>query len=245
MSVRRASRYLELLLLAAGIGCLAVYGAAGLHARMAQARAERAFDEAMTAAAMPADPPTVAAATCPPLPGEQDAAARAQADWRSMLLAPPAADQTSWDPERRRLHAQAVSELSPDAVLARLDVPSMKLSVFVLPGTDAFSLNGGVGHIPGTARPGEPGNVGLAGHRDGFFRGLGSLATGDVLRLTTPRGSVEYHVEWTRIVDPSDVDVLAGCGKDALTLVTCYPFRIVGHAPKRYIVRATRSGAQT
>jgi len=240
----RASRLVERLLLVIGACCLAVYGAAWLHARMMQARAARAFDAMLASASVPADVP-VPAASCPPPSDAQDAAARAQATWQSMLLETPVADQSTWDPERRRLYAKALGELNADAVLARLDVPSMKMSVFVLPGTDAFALNGGVGHITGTARPGEPGNVGLAGHRDGFFRELGTLATGDALLLTTPRGKVEYRVEWTRIVDPKDVDVLAGCGTDALTLVTCYPFRIVGHAPKRYIVRATRAGDQT
>lgn len=245
MKRHRVIRLAERLLLVAGGACLLVYGGARLHARTAQARAERRFAEAMTAAAVAAGADlAVPPPSCLSGSGEQDAAAAASA-WQSTLRTTPVADQSTWDPERRRLHAQAIAALSPDAVLGRLDIPSIRVSVFVLPGTDAFSLNGGVGHIPGTAQPGEPGNVGLAGHRDGFFRGLGGVAAGDVMTLTTPRGTADYRVEWTRIVDPADVDVLAGCGADALTLVTCYPFRIVGHAPKRYIVRATRSGAQS
>jgi sortase A len=92
--------------------------------------------------------------------------------------------------------------------------------------------------VPGTAFPGETGNVALAGHRDTVFRLLGEVQPEDTLRLTTPDGVFEYRVEWLAIVDPGRTDVLASTGESLLTLVTCYPFAYVGSAPFRYVVRA-------
>ena len=158
------------------------------------------------------------------------------------MLRVPTPDMSDWAQGRRECHARSLAEIDRDAVLGRLDIPSIRVSVIVLPGVDAVCLNGGVGHIPGTPRPGEPGNIGIAGHRDGFFRGLEHIAKGAVLRLTTPRGAFEYQVQWTKIVEPKDVEVLAGSGADEITLVTCYPFRVLGSAPKRFIVRALCTG---
>ncbi len=95
-----------------------------------------------------------------------------------------------------------------------------------------------VGHFPGSAFPGESGNVALAGHRDTAFRALGEVLPEDVLLLTTPDGVFEYHVEWLAIVDPGRTDVVAPTDEPRLTLVTCYPFEYVGRAPLRYVVRA-------
>ena len=95
-----------------------------------------------------------------------------------------------------------------------------------------------MGHVPGTALPGENGNVGIAGHRDTFFRELRNVKPEDRISLTTARGTFEYFVEYARIVKPEDVEVLAPTEEPLLTLVTCYPFYYVGAAPERYIVRA-------
>jgi sortase A len=108
----------------------------------------------------------------------------------------------------------------------------------VLPGTDEFVLNRGVGHIEDTARPGAEGNCGIAGHRDGFFRGLKDIALGDAIELETLDGRQMYHVERRWIVDPEDVSVLDPTPVRSLTLVTCYPFYFIGSAPQRFIVRA-------
>jgi sortase A len=98
-------------------------------------------------------------------------------------------------------------------------------------------LNRGAGRITGTARPGEPGNIGIAGHRDGFFRALKDIAVGDSVTLDTGADLVAYVVESIKIVTPADVTVLARTTTPSLTLVTCYPFYFVGDAPHRYIVR--------
>jgi sortase A len=97
-----------------------------------------------------------------------------------------------------------------------------------------------VGHIPGTALPGERGNVGISGHRDTFFRPLRNIQRNDIIILTTLVSEYRYRVVSTRIVSPNDVAVLDQNGSETLTLVTCYPFYFVGSAPNRFIVRAER-----
>lgn len=182
--------------------------------------------------------PPVAPPRCPSGLESSAAAPGNEVSWRSEMLQVPPPDMSDWAQGRRECHARALAEVDRNAALGRLDIPSIRVSVIVLPGVDAVCLNGGVGHIPGTPRPGEAGNIGIAGHRDGFFRGLERIAKGSVLRLTTPRGAFTYEVQWTKIVEPKDVEVLAGRGADEITLVTCYPFRVLGAAPKRFIVRA-------
>jgi sortase A len=112
-------------------------------------------------------------------------------------------------------------------------------------GSDARTLQLAVGHIPGTARPGEDGNVGLAGHRDTFFRRLRDIEPDDRIRIVTPSGTYDYRVQRTDVVEPSDVGVLERTTEPSLTLVTCYPFTYVGSAPERFIVRAVLERAGT
>src|SRR5207344_2603970 len=117
-------------------------------------------------------------------------------------------------------------------------IPKIRLEVAVLPGTDDHTLDRGAGHIEDTPQPGAAGNSGIAGHRDGFFRGLQDIAAGDAIELDTLEGTHVYRVERTWVVEPEDVSVLDPTPTRALTLVTCYPFYFVGPAPKRFIVRA-------
>jgi len=125
--------------------------------------------------------------------------------------------------------------------LAVLEIPKIGLEAPVFNGTDDLTLNRGVGRILGTARVGQGGNVGIAGHRDGFFRGLKDVQVGDGIELRTPRGTETYRVSDIEITSPADLKVLAERGVPTLTLVTCYPFYFIGNAPQRYIVRATAS----
>ena len=108
----------------------------------------------------------------------------------------------------------------------------------VLEGDDAQTLARGVGHIPGTALPGWSGNVGLAGHRDTFFRALRHISLGDDILVTTLQGCYRYRVVSSEIVSPDETRVLDGSAVPSLTLVTCYPFHFIGSAPKRFIVHA-------
>jgi sortase A len=131
-----------------------------------------------------------------------------------------------------------IGRLTEGEPLGRMDIPRIGMSVVVLEGIAPHTLRLGVGHVPGTALPGAPGNVALAGHRDTFFRGLRKIHKGDAIMVTTLRGSYTYVVESTKVVPPDDVAVLDRTSRPALTLVTCYPFYFVGAAPKRFIVRA-------
>lgn len=152
---------------------------------------------------------------------------------------PTGVDFTLWSEGRIRAYQDSHDEEGrwPQA-LALLEIPRLGLTVPVLEGTDELTLNRGVGHIEGTALPGECDNVGIAGHRDGFFRVLKDVTDGDTIELQTLWETLNYTVEDIRIVEPEAVQVLAPTGTPVLTLVTCYPFYYVGNAPERYVVRA-------
>ena len=122
--------------------------------------------------------------------------------------------------------------------IARLEAPSVALSATVLEGSDDGTLARAAGHIEDTAFPGQPGNIGIAGHRDTIFRPLRRLRDGDPITLSTSDRVFRYRVSGTKIVDPQDVYVLDPTDRPAVTLVTCYPFEFIGHAPRRFIVRA-------
>jgi sortase A len=150
-------------------------------------------------------------------------------------------DLSFWDPKRISAWRAELQKPAPPP-LAVLRVPKIRLEVAVLPGTDDFTLNRAVGHIEDTALPGMDGNSGIAGHRDGFFRGLKDVGRGDAIEIVTLRGKEVYNVERVWVVSPEDVSVLDATDARSLTLVTCYPFYHVGPAPQRYIVRAVNSG---
>lgn len=129
--------------------------------------------------------------------------------------------------------------LKTGEVLGELQIPSVGIDTIVLEGDNSGILRRGAGHIPGTAMPDRSaGNVGIAAHRDTYFRPLRFIRPGDKITLKTPTGSYQYRVQSTRVVEPSDVAVLAHTNQPTLTLVTCYPFYYVGPAPHRFIVRA-------
>jgi sortase A len=112
-------------------------------------------------------------------------------------------------------------------------------------GIDRHTLQLAVGHIPTTALPGQAGNIGLAGHRDTFFRQLKDVKTKDIINFSTPKGDFKYQVESMMIVEPDNVAMLASSSENVLTLVTCYPFSYIGTAPKRLVVRARQVSPQT
>ena len=125
-------------------------------------------------------------------------------------------------------------------LIGRLDISRLGLSVIVIEGVRAATLRRAVGHIPGTALPGQQGNVGISGHRDTFFRPLRNIRRDDIVTLTTVVGEFRYRVVSTSIVRPDNIAVLSPTENQILTLVTCYPFYFVGPAPTRFIVRADR-----
>jgi len=152
-----------------------------------------------------------------------------------------APDQTLWSPVRVSAWQAALTEPAA-APLAVVRIPKIRLEVPVLPGTADRTLDRALGHIDDTALPGTDGNSGIAGHRDGFFRGLKDIVPGDEIELETLNGKEFYRVDRTWVVNPEDVTVLDPTLTRTLTLVTCYPFYYVGAAPQRFIVRAVLAG---
>jgi sortase A len=201
-----------------GIVLIASYATVRIHGGMMQRQALQAFDEAR-------------------LVVQQTGTAEAGG------AADPEVDFSLWSEGRVKAYKATFEQ--PDRIpVAVLRIPKIRLEVAVLDGTDDFTLNRAVGLIDGMARPGEPGNVGIAGHRDGFFRGLKDIAVGDVIELELLSGTETYAVTEIMIVDPDQIEVLEDTAEPSMTLVTCYPFYYVGSAPRRYIVRATRQSTE-
>jgi sortase A len=147
-------------------------------------------------------------------------------------------DFSLWSPKRVEAFKESLTEQAGEP-LAVLRIPKIHLEVPVFSGTDDLTLNRGVGRILGTAQIGRRGNVGIAGHRDGFFRGLKDVAQGDIVELVAPGQTLSYVIDRIQIVNPDDVSVLHPTPNATLTLVTCYPFYFIGSAPQRYIVSAS------
>ena len=192
-------------------------------ARFEQARA--AEEARLTAQPTPSPAPTQT--PLPPVTAEELAAADAKVDTEL------------WSPKRVDEYEESL-EVDTGLPLGLLSIPKIDLVVPVYEGTSDLILNRGLGRIVGTAQLGEPGNVDLAGHRDGFFRKLKDIGPGDTIELQTISGDDTFVVEKITIVLPEQVEVLHQGEEDVITLVTCYPFYFVGSAPKRYIVRAVR-----
>jgi sortase A len=132
----------------------------------------------------------------------------------------------------------SLNKPSGTTTVGMIEIPAVGLATRVLEGSNARTLRLAVGHIPGTALPGRSGNVGLAGHRDTYFRPLRGIKVGDEIRFTTVAGTFKYRVISLRVVLPSAIEVLNPTQLPTLTLVTCYPFDFMGTAPQRLIVHA-------
>lgn len=154
----------------------------------------------------------------------------------------------SWKFEQELTQRGAKAEISEDtadlregAIVGRLDVPRIGISVMVLQGIEKKTLIVGAGHVQGTPLPGAAGNVTIAAHRDTFFRKLEDIRPGDSIQVATLRRTYEYIVDSTEIVDPDDIEVMESRGRPELTLITCYPFYFVGPSPRRFVVHARPS----
>jgi sortase A len=200
-------------LLIVGVSLVAVYISGFVHQTISSSFALWQFDTAQAAA--------VQKESSTPIPSEERGV-----------------DVSLW--AEKRIQAYRDSLLShTDPPLAVLQIAKLRIRVPVFDGTDDLTLNRGVGRIIGTAKPGELGNIGIAGHRDGFFRGLKDISVGDEVDLTMTKEKDTYVVDQIEIVGPSDVHVLQARSVPSLTLVTCYPFYFVGDAPNRFIVHAS------
>jgi sortase A len=203
-------RLAERILLSAGVVSLGVYGASRFYSEVSASRAIQEFEQVQASAA---EAPTQA-------PRVVDGV-----------------DVSLWSEKRIREYHQSLTT-KKDAAKGVLRIPKRHIEVPVFDGTDELTLNRGVGRVIGTARIGAPGNTAVAGHRDGFFRGLKDIEVGDAIELQTTKGILRYIVEGTEVVSPNDVSVLAERASPYLTLVTCFPFYFVGDAPQRFIVHA-------
>jgi len=206
LSISEKFRRIERILLAIGLALVAVWVAARLHSMIGSDAAVAQFESRETAK------PAHSAAT----------------QLARVLDAP--VDFRLWSAERISAYEASLG-IEHNAALAILRIPKIDLKVPVFDGTDDLTLNRGVGRIRGTARIGEQGNLGIAGHRDGFFRGLESVGPGDLLELRRPGQDDTYVVTEIRIVTPEDVSVLKPTAMPTLTLVTCFPFYYVGMLP--------------
>lgn len=204
-------RKIERVLMILGVLILALYGVAVVHRTVLSKSELQRFKAQQMALA--ADPHNVAMASTIP-------------------------DFSLWSEKRIRDYQESLAARFAPAI-AILRIPKLHLEVPVLEGTDDLSLNRGVGHVIGTGNPGEGGNSAIAGHRDGFFRGLKDISVGDTIEIDALGRTQTYVIDRITIVDPSDVSVLQPRPHASLTLVTCYPFYFIGSAPKRYIVQAS------
>jgi sortase A len=214
---RTLARTLEIALLVVGVLLVGIYAAATVYRWVGGRKAVQDFDAAKAEAKVTPPEPVL----------------------RPLSPVPTNVDVSLWSEKRVREYKDTLKQ-SFNGPIAVLDVPKFKIRVAVLEGTDEFALNRGVGWIEGTPRPGQPGNIGIAGHRDGFFRPLKDIKEGDEIDLETPTGLTTYKVDQIEIVTPDDVHVLQPRRSDSLTLVTCYPFYFIGDAPRRFIVHAAR-----
>src|SRR6266850_2676554 len=207
MKIQRA----EQILLAIGVMLLAIWGAARFHRAVASRAAITRFEAENATSVAPA--PSIAL----------DPILSSKIDFRL------------WSVKRTEAYEDSLTKKT-DLPLAILRIPKIALEVPVFNDTDDLTLNRGVGRILGTAQIGRPGNLGIAGHRDGFFRGLKDIGPGDNIELLRPGGTDRYAVSQVQIVTPTDTYVLNPVPKPTLTLtlVTCFPFYYVGSAPKRY-----------
>lgn len=209
---------LEWALLGLGLFLLAVWGAAWVH-RTVLSRAALARFEAERSEARDRQ-----------IPPMRDPATGSEVNF------------TLWSGKRIEAFKASLAATT-EAPLAVLRIPKIQLEVPVFDDTEEFTLNRGVGRIVGTAQIGQGGNVGIAGHRDGFFRGLKDVAVGDVIEVVRREKTDSYVIREIRIVKPEDVSVLDATVRPTLTLVTCYPFYFVGSAPERYIVTAAQTNS--
>jgi sortase A len=239
----RALRWAERLLLGVGVACLTWYGYVSTEAAFGQRHHVAQFEQALSLqGARPSTPPSEADGSArPPDVPPQAAAAPVRHD-----IAASVAGEMSDRPRPSGVAPEAPHVGSPPAIalsaemVGVLDIPRLRLSAPVLSGDDERTLRAAAGHLPDTPLPWESGNAAIAAHRDGLFRPLRHIRTGDSLRVRTVHGDLEYEVSELKVVEPEDLSVLETFDADTLTLITCYPFNYIGAAPQRFIVHARR-----
>lgn len=114
----------------------------------------------------------------------------------------------------------------PD-VFGMLEIPQINLEQYVVTGTSTEALTYGPGYYTKTSKPGNRGNVGIAGHRTTYgapFSDLDKLQTGDEIMLTVGADKYKYIIDEILIVDPDEGErYLYNRGDERITLTTCHP----------------------
>lgn len=159
--------------------------------------------------------------------------------------------RSAWDARVARLAVEQgrragegldVGNPATGSPVARLVIPAIGLDDIVLEGVDDRTLNGGPGHLPGSAFPGDSGNAILSAHRDRHFRKLGDLRVGDRIVTYSGQDSVEWRISSRKVVSKW-APVLRSSRSPLLTLTTCWPIGYLGGAPDRLILHAVPSGS--
>ena len=125
----------------------------------------------------------------------------------------------------------------PGSPVARITIPRLGLDEIVLEGVDDNALNGGPGHLPGSAFPGEKGNSIISAHRDRHFAPLAEILVGDTVITESGVNATRWVVISKRVID-ADAPALFRTRDATLTLTTCWPIRYLGTAPERLLVTA-------
>lgn len=142
------------------------------------------------------------------------------------------------------LPRSAPLDAAPADLLGSLEIPSLGLRAPLYSEASEINMNRGAVLIPRMAAPGEVGNLGIAAHRDGIFRPLEHIEVGAAIAVRTAGFQYVYHVTSITIVERTDAALLRRTAEPSITLVTCYPFRYVGPAPKRFVVRGRLDSAR-
>jgi sortase A len=130
----------------------------------------------------------------------------------------------------------ATTKAAPDVAFA-IRVPRLNYFAAVREGVSLNVLFAGPGHYPGTAMPGQQGNVGIAAHNT-YWIAFGILKPGDLVILETRYGTFTYKIYGSLIVSPTDPHVLAPTTDHRLTLTTCWPLWAGALATKRLVFQA-------
>ncbi|HEY1758503.1 MAG TPA: class D sortase [Bryobacteraceae bacterium] len=219
----KARRWIEWILLAAGVAGLGVWAGQQVVSAVWQAWENRVFDLNVAEHEVPEHE----------IPEQSPA----------FVPRPPAAEGAPAQEETHAIEGMPAKETTDGTIIGRLSIPRLQLSAMVREGVDETTLSLALGHVPNTALPGQQGNMAVAGHRDTLFRSLRGIKKDDLIRIeTVSSGSYLYSVRATEIVDPAEVSVLKPSQDSELTLVTCYPFNYIGPAPQRFIVKAQEVG---
>ncbi len=138
-----------------------------------------------------------------------------------------------WVQPRAHLSAAAPIQVEQSAnPPSRIVIPKINVDAPIVDGVTWEDLKKGVGHLPGSANPGERGNLYLAAHNDIFgeiFRHLEKLEPGDEYFIYAGEEKFRYVVTEKRIIEPTEVEVMLPTTEPVATLQTCYPYLVDTH----------------